>query len=663
MADMSDLPLLPRAITQEEVDTCQLADMVPDDQVKRILLSTAADLLDILSQPGIFGTLDKDPYMPSLETLFTRLRDGYLAPSPLKSVRINKKKVATRMGPQAPTPPILRPLADYEHLYYALLHKIQDAHGLLRVRLQNSFNSPRSPIIASARYSKGFFYDWLLQQYDALNNASLVAPLDQSIKLGRKKAMQKEIIARLAKGPLTAVDYDTFVKDLYVTSPYKGIKGLRWDIIGASPAMISGLLAEIYLTTFEVEKVMKGRDSEVTKGQEIKPPAQQGQESKTPTQQGQELKVSKKRAADDTFATNSGRRQRRKSEEIRAAKTNAERWVEEQQQYYIEEQRQYYIEEQRQYYIEEQRQYYIKEQEQMLLEAERQEELKTERLQQQYAQEQERLIFEAQRKNAIEEYARDQQLLFLEMQHQKEIELHRQLNGVAGAEAQDIVNLNTTTTTASADASSMPPAESPMPASAAEMFSTHLHESNNNDLSSMDWRARLRALGIPISRHSYAEYKDNVSANPKLQKLREAYERRPRRSKHKEEREPESKPSHNQSTDPSQAQSETVRQAPQLESKPRTPGKDTQLIYPTLSQSVYNPASSKPAGHPEKDDQVKPHVQRAERVVPVFQNYTYNMPTMEDNKYTSSGDEDLFHGGPVNGQSRVPESRGTKQRR
>lgn len=274
MEDSSDLPPLPAAITQAEVEAQPLDGMQPSNAIKSIILNAAGHFLDVFSQPNIFGTLDNDPYTPSIETLFLRLRDGHLSPSPLKPLRDNSERVKERMGKQAPTPPKLRPLEDYEDLYYVLLAKIQDVHGILRTRLLNSFNSPESPIVPCAEDTKATFYRWLMHQWSVLNDVTLVAKLHQAVREHRQKVLQAEIMDQIQKQGFSFNQYEavfkgaqSIIKDAQSLPPYEGVKGLNWKMIGASSAMINAELAEMYYVTLRVLRYEKEKEESFKKKQ------------------------------------------------------------------------------------------------------------------------------------------------------------------------------------------------------------------------------------------------------------------------------------------------------------------------------------------------------------------------------------------------------------
>ncbi|PVI06521.1 hypothetical protein DM02DRAFT_423782 [Periconia macrospinosa] len=696
MAGISDLPPLPKAVTQAEVEACHPIEMAPKDHVKAVLLSTAADLLDVLAQPGIFGALDEDPFRPSLENLFARLRDGYLAPSPLKPLREDRDKVIERIGPQAPTPPKLRPLADFEDLYYALISKIQDVFGTLRTRLINSFNRPESPVVEDAEVSKAHFYDWLIQQYDVLNDPALIAPLHQAVKSNRGNALT----ARMSKHPPSMAEYAALVKDLYESPPYEGFKGLRWDIIGSSPAMISGLLAEDYRIIFEVERAITGNHTKDHDQKKVGPPTKQGRDGK----RNEDID------SDETSMILADLHLKRKSDDLPEANTEAKRWVVDQHQEHIRDQEYKTITSERQNGIQELNGEHIHSQERETLTAERrkaiqelneefghgqkQKTLTTQELeaikdkQEEWAWEQKRIYFEEQQQDCVEErlqqYTREQMAGFLEEQRRNPIEIaalkwkEQQKNKKDGKACRTPVTVawlhtlvsphpasNSTTTTITEESSPTSSQHHSFVSSGAlELPATTFCSQH------MDTGVDVQASDTPVPKYSYTKHKPaarDVALQYAMHPIRYTKQSLLRLSQRKKDYEKSSK--RKQPTNYVQVPADMSHLNGHKKGGFQDSVDDDDVdfadlpIHPAPYHSMCSRGSSVPAVYyPQRDDRAGRHPARNNREALVYQEYTLQSP-VKDHAYTSYGDQQLFRGGPVTGQACAPESYGTLSRR
>ena len=249
------LPLSP-AITQEMLEDSHQAYTI--DEVRKALLDILSDLLGVDEASTFFGPMADDPLAVSLKSLYTRLATGRLALSPLPSQSRNPKWVKENAKKKTGKAPTVRPLEDFEDLYYAMLAHIKDMYQLLGTRLSNGFNSPSTPIYPDSHITFADFLVWLGTQWSVLNDPALVRTLDEAVRRSRVKHIHQEVLSRIHSGVLTKEEGDSIAGKLYLSGEYKAVQGI-WYVADWNPAMISAWLGEKYHIVFCVEKEVRDR--------------------------------------------------------------------------------------------------------------------------------------------------------------------------------------------------------------------------------------------------------------------------------------------------------------------------------------------------------------------------------------------------------------------
>ncbi|KAF2192541.1 hypothetical protein K469DRAFT_654166 [Zopfia rhizophila CBS 207.26] len=186
----------------------------------------------------------------TLETLYNRIIDGRCGPSPLKSTSMTMSHIREQSCIRTGKHPLKRPLEDFEDLYYALLAKVQDMYGDLRLRVNNSFIAPEVVLYKYGPNIK-MLCTILKQYWTILNDPSFVMALDSAVRRSRIKYMHADIIDRFNAKIITKKDADELAADLY--ADHQDVSGLAW-IGDWPPAMINTRLQEKYRVLLRADK-------------------------------------------------------------------------------------------------------------------------------------------------------------------------------------------------------------------------------------------------------------------------------------------------------------------------------------------------------------------------------------------------------------------------
>lgn len=260
MPSSSKLVLLPpfsaaaaHAAVEASTEPC------PTDFIINVLLEISGYLVSLDGQTKLFGRPVIDPYSPSLRTLYSRLHNGYLSPSPIQSHANHHLRIKATLGQRSTKDAEHRPLEDFEDLYYAVLARMQDIHQILNARLGSGFSTLADPIYPNGP-SIADTYAGIAEYWDALNQPEFVKPLDCAVRRSRVKYIHQEIIAKVHDREITNEDADELLGDLYDPNEYGNIQGLAW-INGWAPCMVAAWLEEKYRIVFQVEKEAAEEDN------------------------------------------------------------------------------------------------------------------------------------------------------------------------------------------------------------------------------------------------------------------------------------------------------------------------------------------------------------------------------------------------------------------
>ncbi|KAJ4992673.1 hypothetical protein SVAN01_01719 [Stagonosporopsis vannaccii] len=227
-------------------------DSSPTDYIINVLLEISGYLVSLDGQTRLFGRSVNDPYSPSLRTLYSRLHNGYLNPSPIQSHANQHLRVKTNLGQRTTKDAEHRPLEDFEDLYYAILARMQDIHQTLNARLGSGFSTLSDPIYPSGP-SIANLYVGIAEYWDALNQPDFVKPLDCAVRHSRVRYLHQEIIAKVHDKEITGEDAKELLNELYDPDEYDAIQGLAW-VNGWAPSMVAAWLEEKYRIVLQVEK-------------------------------------------------------------------------------------------------------------------------------------------------------------------------------------------------------------------------------------------------------------------------------------------------------------------------------------------------------------------------------------------------------------------------
>jgi hypothetical protein len=236
------------AVTEAVVRACEATYQA--EYIIESLLKLTDYLIDLVKHTNIFGLSTHDPYSPSLATLYARLNSGQIALSPLPGIAKDASRLHQTLNIRVRDPIALRPLEDFEDLYYALLARMQDMLQTLNARLASGFNSATDPLFVDGP-SITDLHGSLTTHWDIFNDPATVRTLDDAIRQSRVNLLYEEINAERDANVITQADADELLTDLYESKDTT--EGLAW--IGAwSPAMIGAWLEEKYHVLLGVEK-------------------------------------------------------------------------------------------------------------------------------------------------------------------------------------------------------------------------------------------------------------------------------------------------------------------------------------------------------------------------------------------------------------------------
>ena len=224
----------------------------PSGYVIPIILEISGFLVTLDRHTTLFGRLDHSPYSPSLRTLYVRLFDGQLNPSPLQSHANDMTRVKATIHQRTDKSADQRPLQDYEDLYYAVLARMQDVHQMMDARLKSGFSALTDRVYADGPSVAEIFIE-LAEYWGALNETEFVKALDDAVRHSRAEYLEQEILDQERTSKITHANAERLLNDLYDSEGYDRLQGLAW-IGGWAPGMVSAWLEEKYRITLLAEK-------------------------------------------------------------------------------------------------------------------------------------------------------------------------------------------------------------------------------------------------------------------------------------------------------------------------------------------------------------------------------------------------------------------------
>lgn len=271
---------LPEAITPAAIhDGVQVLDA---PQTKRALLDMTTTLLIIDNSSKLWATPPSSPYKVSLVTLYERLCTGKSAPESLpydssqyvpQAQRPQTSKAAAKAAVLAAADDFAfhRPLAHFEDLYYTIIAKVKDMHFHLKLRLENGFAAPDTPICPGGP-EIGDVESVLRQYWEAVNNPVFVKAINEAVQVENMwKARRAEPMAHLTTSSTMAINASTSMKKARMSGDAtvidgKDVPGLIW-MHSLAPGMIFAELEEKYRALFAAEKAQQEEKEQEQKQQ------------------------------------------------------------------------------------------------------------------------------------------------------------------------------------------------------------------------------------------------------------------------------------------------------------------------------------------------------------------------------------------------------------
>jgi hypothetical protein len=225
----------------------------PSQYVKTVLLGICRNLLELDAKSTLWKAPPAKPDVVSLAMLHERLQAGKPSPTPhVPKPPVCEQEQQPKAPPRTGKTPMNRPVEDFEHLYYAMLAKIQEICQLLHVRVNNGFTASTYPLFHNGP-SLLEVNARLHESWAALNDPALVKVLDSAIRRSRVKSLHADVLGQLERGEITEGDARELVQDLYSSQEDGEISGLAW-IGGWPPAMIGAWLKEKFRVLLQGEK-------------------------------------------------------------------------------------------------------------------------------------------------------------------------------------------------------------------------------------------------------------------------------------------------------------------------------------------------------------------------------------------------------------------------
>ena len=244
------LPSFSAALTQEATEAS--LESYPSAYIIEHILTLSTYLTDLAERTNFFGKPGNDPFCPSLRTLYDRLQNGQLGPSPLDAQFLTEERIKARIVERTPTPVVQRSLADFEDVYYALMARMKDMHQLLNMRIKSGFNEASAPVFEGGPTITDL-HDSLSRYWSVLNDPACGKALDDAVRKERAEAMQQEIIAQVQNNELSQKEAEDQIARLWDPPLYNGIQGMVF-INSGSPAMIAAALDQKYRVVLRLEK-------------------------------------------------------------------------------------------------------------------------------------------------------------------------------------------------------------------------------------------------------------------------------------------------------------------------------------------------------------------------------------------------------------------------
>lgn len=238
----------PHAVTKSDI---QDSDAISDPTfITSHLVSLSEYLVDIVNHTTMFGPSVSDPYQPSLSTLYTRLKTGIPSLTPLNAIAKSASRLHKLIDVRVDVEFLLRPLEDFEDLFYALLARMQEMLHILNMRITSGFNTPFDTLFPSGPTIS----DWhasMTAYWETLNDSAFAHTLDDAVRRGRVCRLYEEVVLRLECDEITHEQAETFLEELYAEQ--HATEGMTF-IQNWEPLHVGLELEQKYRTLMRVEK-------------------------------------------------------------------------------------------------------------------------------------------------------------------------------------------------------------------------------------------------------------------------------------------------------------------------------------------------------------------------------------------------------------------------
>ncbi|KAF2856724.1 hypothetical protein T440DRAFT_371253, partial [Plenodomus tracheiphilus IPT5] len=242
------LPPFSPALTQDAVHACP--EPLPAYLLIGHMLNLSIHLISIDAAGSFFGPRDTSPYTPSLYVLYTRLTNGYIAPSTLPPNFLTLSHTQHSTHANIFTGCVNnRPLADYQDLYYALLARIREMQQRMADHLRSGFSTPMTHIFPSGP-TLAELHETLSSYWDVLNDAAAGKAMDDAVREARVQSIQDEIVARVARNVMSGEEAERQIMRIREREVYDEQMGLEWTPEWDA-ALVNAKLGEKYRGVFE----------------------------------------------------------------------------------------------------------------------------------------------------------------------------------------------------------------------------------------------------------------------------------------------------------------------------------------------------------------------------------------------------------------------------
>lgn len=236
------------AITQHAILACHMP--FPADYIIAHILNLSEYLISLEANGNFFSASEASAYSPSLRVLHKRLTEGYRAPSMLPTPFLTPSHVDSGTVSHAVRGAAKdRPLADFEHLYYALLARMREMQRRMVDHIISGFSTLETPVYAGGP-TIASLHSSLASYWDVLNDASCGKAMDEAVREARVQCIHDEIVAQVQANCVVTEDAEAQILQLRERDVYDAQEGLDWTPEWDA-ALVNAKLKEKYRTVFE----------------------------------------------------------------------------------------------------------------------------------------------------------------------------------------------------------------------------------------------------------------------------------------------------------------------------------------------------------------------------------------------------------------------------